>query len=220
MNVRKTLLILLFLLVVAVNGVRYWLSSETEEAEPPVPVSVATQPKVVPPPPEMLGQGVRMPTPEELEDEARFTAQQVEKIKNWVADSSVERRVAGVEQLAAYQTPESEASLVGALALDFDPEVRRMSAQSLASFKEPTEKTVKALVDALHDDEGRVQVEALNTLMVYVSRMPNASPAFKALYASLSKQAKSKDLKNNTRKILRAFLQDQLPSAAVLGGTQ
>jgi hypothetical protein len=220
MVVRKSVLFLLILVLLAItaNGVYFWYLSSINENEPETTPTVTSKPtNVVPPPLEMMGQGARMPTPEELEDEARFTDQQVALATQWLNDSSIEKRVAGAEQLSAFPTPESEKALINTLGLDFDPEVRRSAAQSLAAFKQPSEMSVTALLTALQDDHESVQIEALNTLISFTGRMAAGSAPFKSLLSKLSVQAKTKQIKPNTRLALRAFLKEQQPLPPMMG---
>jgi len=215
-TIRKPVLFLLLFLsaIITANTAYYWLVIKSGWHGPDMAQPVARkEPVVAPPPMEALGYGARMPTPEELEDEARYRDQQVVKANESLNDTSPEKRVGGVEQLSAFPTPESEQILINTLSLDFDPEVRRAAAQSLSAFKKPSEKAVNALLVALQDDSEAVQIGALNALMNNARKMGNGSVGFKSLLVSLSNQARAKHMKPGVRQSLLAFLKDQQPSS-------
>ena len=214
MTMRKPVLLVLLLLaaIIAANAAYYWFVAKLGEHGEEILLPAANKPVIVPPPMDSLGHGARMPTPEELGDEARYNDQQVAKAGASLNDPAPEKRVRGVEQLSAFPTPESEQILSNTLRMDFDPEVRRAAAQSLSVFKQPTKEAVTALLAALQDDSEAVQREALTTLTRIAGGMENGSPAFKALLADLGNQARAKRMKPGVRQSLRAFLQDQQPS--------
>ncbi len=216
MTIRKPALFLMLLLssIIAANLAYYWFVTKSGVHEQETPLSTdSKKPLVVPPPMDSLGQGTRMPTPEELEGEARYNDQQVVKASESLNDPNPAKRVGGVEQLSAFPTPESEQILVNTLGLDFDAEVRRAAAQSLSVFKQPSQKTVTALLTALQDDSEAVQREALNALAGIAGRMENGTPPFQSLLANLSNQARAKRMKAGVRQSLLAFLKDQQPSS-------
>lgn len=213
---RKSVLFLL-LAVIAANAAYYLLKSDwSERGDSPPPPSAAPAPVVVPPPLETLGHAARMPTPEELEEEARFDEMRVEEATSWLNSPQTDKRVSGAEQLSAFPTPSAEHSLINALAFDFDPEVRT-AAQSLSAFKQPTDKTVTALLAALEDDVEAVQMSALNTLMGIAGKMESGSEQSKKLFADLRQSAASRHAKVPTRKAILAFLKDQAPPARPFG---
>jgi HEAT repeat protein len=210
--VRKSVLFLPLAAMAAANAAYFLLQSDWSEPEAqPAPAAAAP---AVPPPLETLGHGARMPTPEELEEEARYDEARVTEADTRLHSSQAEERVAGAEQLSAYPTPEAEQILGNALALDFDPEVRRTAAQSLSAFKKPAEKTVAALLAALEDESEAVQVGALDTLLGVAGKYENNSPQLKKLLAGLATQAASRRAKARTRRAVLAFLKDQEPPAA------
>lgn len=218
---RKSILFLL-LAAIASNATYYWLKSDLAKQEPlfparPVPPQAA--PAVTPPPLETLGHGARMPTPEELEEEARYDEKQVELAGSWLNSPQTDKRVAGAEQLSAFPTPEAERILTGTLTLDFDPEVRKTAAQSLSVFRHPTDKAVAALLGALGDDDEEVQMAAFNTLIQIAGKLENGSASLRNLFTGLKNQAASRRTKAPTRRAINAFLQDQAPQPPGFGAT-
>jgi HEAT repeat protein len=161
------------------------------------------------PPPELLGHAARMPTPEELEDEAHFRDLKVARASEWINSPLAEKRLSGVEQLSAYPTPESQQILASTLILDVDPDVRKTAAQRLSRFKQPTDDTVAALLTALEDESEGVQMSALNTLQGMAARMQRASPQAKSLLASIKQIAASSRSAALTRQAMFSFLKDQ-----------
>ena len=198
--------------MVTANAVYFYLKPRFSKQGQVFPPLAQTKPAVVPPPVEMLGNGARMPTPQELEEEARFDERQVNKANEWLKSPQVERRIAGVEQLSAYQNPQSQKFLIDALRSDADPQVRRTAAQRFSAFKEPSEGVVNALLSALEDVDASVQMSALNTLMGIMNKMPNNSALFKKTLSGLKKQAASRRVAVEVRKAVSSFLKDQSPS--------
>jgi len=208
--VRKSVLFLLLAGIIAANAAYYLLQSDwSERGDSPPPPPAASAPVAAPPPPEMLGHAARMPTPEELEDEARYNESRVEEAGAWLNSQNTGKRVSGAEQLGAFPTPSAERILINALALDFEPEVRKAAAQSLSAFKPPSDKAVAALLAALQDDSEDVQLGALNALLGIAAKLENGSPRLKSLSAGLKSQAASRHVKASTRQAIRAFLKDQ-----------
>jgi HEAT repeat protein len=126
------------------------------------------QPKLagipMPPPLEALGQGARLPTEQELEQEKKFNAQQKELAGQWLKSPNAHQRIIGAEQLSAYESPVSEQYLVHTLLHDAVPEVRKTAAQSLASFKNLSDHNVSALLEALSDANKSTRIATLNNL--------------------------------------------------------
>lgn len=207
---KSVLLLLLAMAIAAANTAYYLLAPGPSEPEPPPPPPASkAAPPVVPPPLEMLGHGVRMPTPEELENEARYDDMQVTQANIWLNSPQPAKRLSGAQQLSAFTTPEAEQILADTLTLDFDPAVRQAAAQSLAAFKKTTDKTLAALLAALEDDSEEVQAAALNTLLGIEARMVNGSADMKKFFAALAKKTKSRRVKGPIRDALISFMKDQ-----------
>jgi hypothetical protein len=210
MTVRKSVLLLLLAAIVVANAAYYLLKSDwSEPAETPHLPTTAAATAVAPPPMESLGHGARMPTAEELEEEARYDEARVAEANTWLNSPQPDKRASGAEQLSAFPIPSAEMSLINTLKLDFDPGVRRAAAQSLSAFKQPTDNSVAALLAALADDSEEVQLAAFNTLLVVAGKTENASPRFKNIISGMKSHTSSRHMKNSTRKAVRAFLKDQ-----------
>jgi len=176
-------------------------------------IALVIQPKpaVIPPPLDMLGQGARFPTTEELEQEKKFNAQQVELAGQWLKSPDVHQRVMGAEQLSAYQSPESEQRLADTLRQDTAPEVRIAAAQSLALFKNLSDPAVGALLEALNDADKSTRIAALNTLLTYALLVNADTKKSGQLLAKLRKEVRSGHLNKDVRESLQAFIKDQEP---------
>ena len=172
---------------------------------------IQPKPVVVPPPLEMLGQGARFPTAEELEQEKNFNAQQVELAGQWLKSPDVHQRIMGAEQLSAYESPESEQRLTDALRQDAAPEVRIAAAQSLALFKKLSDSTVDALLKALDDADKGTRIATLNTLLTYAFLVNADTKKSGHLLAKLRKKVRSGHLNKDVRESLQAFIKDQEP---------
>jgi hypothetical protein len=175
--------------------------------------ALAIQPKpvVIPPPSEMLGQGARLPTAEELEQERLFNERQVELAAQWLKSTDVHQRIMGAEQLSAYESPESEQRLADTLRQDGAPEVRTVAAQSLALFKNLSDDTLDALLEALDDAHNGTRINALNTLLSYALLVSADTKKSGQLLAKLRKKARSSHLSKDVRESLQAFIKDQEP---------
>ena len=213
--VRRVLILLL--LAVAITSVTAYFSLkpgfQEPQADPSASLAVRETKMPVPPPMELLGHAARMPTPDELEDEARFRDTQVARVSEWLNSPDTEKRLAGVEQLSAYTTPESERILASTLLMDSDAEVRKTAAQRLSRFKPPGEDMVAALLTALEDDSEGVQLSALNTLQGIVARMPHGSPQANSVLASIKEIAAGRRSSALTRQAIVSLLNDQKISA-------
>ena len=174
---------------------------------------IQPKPAVIPPPLEMLGQGARLPTAEELKQEKEFTAQQVKLAGQWLNSTVVHQRIMGAEQLSAYQSPESEQHLTDTLRNDAVPEVRITAAQSLALFKNLSDPTVGALLSALDDTQKGTRIAALNTLLSHALVVSADSKKSRQLLAKLRKKVRSGHLNKDVRESLQAFIKDQEPPA-------
>lgn len=212
--VRRVLsLVLLAVAITSVTAYFFLPGFQEPEADPSASLAVLETKMPVPPPMELLGHAARMPTPEELEDEARFRDIQVAHVSEWLNSPDTERRLAGVEQLSAYTTPESEQILASTLLMDSDADVRKTAAQRLSRFKPPGEDTVAALLTALEDYSEGVQLSALNTLQGIVARMPHGSPQANSILASVEAIAAARRSSALTRQAIVSLLNDQKISA-------
>lgn len=213
--VRRVLILLL--LAAAITAVTAYVfvkpGFQVPEADGSASLAEPETKMPVPPPMELLGHAARMPTPEELEDEARFRDTQVARVAEWLNSTDAKKRLAGVEQLSAYPTSESERILASTLLMDFDAEVRKTAAQRLARFKLPAEETVAALLTVLEDENEGVQLSALNTLQGVLARTPQGSPQAKSLVASIKEIAAGRRAGALTRQAMLSLLKDRTISS-------
>jgi hypothetical protein len=165
----------------------------------------------IPPPLEALGQGARLPTEQELEQEKKYNAQQEKLAGQWLKSSNAHQRIIGAEQLSAYESPVSEQYLVHVLLHDAVPEVRKTAAQSLSSFKNLSDHTVSALLEALSDANKSTRIATLNTLLSYAFLINTDTKKPGQLVARLRKKLRSGHLNKDVRDSLQAFIKDQEP---------
>lgn len=165
----------------------------------------------VPPPLEALGQGARLPTAQELEQEKKFNAQQEELAAHWLESTDTQQRIIGAEQLSAYESPISEQRLADALRHDAAPEVRKTAAQSLSSYKNLSDRGVSALLEALADTDKSTRIAALNALFSYALLINADTEKSAQLLAQLREKLRSGHLNNDVRDSLQAFIKDQEP---------
>ncbi len=212
---RRAFILVSLLVAITATGAYYFLNPEVWEPEADgSPSSVVNKTRVpVAPPMELLGHGARMPTPEELEDEAHFKDSQVARVSEWLNSPQAEKRLSGVEQLGAYATPESERILASTLLMDANAEVRRTAAQRLSRFKLPTDDTVAALLTALEDESEAVQMSALNTLQGILAKMQHGSPQATSLLASIEEIAAGRRSSVLARQAMLSLLKDQKTSS-------
>jgi len=209
---RKYIYISVLALVITLISAFSWLPLKDNGIIKAI-IALVIQPKpaLIPPPLEMLGQGARFPTAEELEQEKNFNAQQVELAGQWLKSPDVHQRIMGAEQLSAYESPESEQRLTDTLRQDAAPEVRTAAAQSLALFKKLSDPTVDALLKALDDADKGTRIAALNTLLTYAFLVSADTKKSEHLLAKLRKKVRSSHLNKDVRESLQAFIKDQEP---------
>lgn len=174
---------------------------------------IKPKPAIIPPPIEALGQGARLPTAQELAQEKSFDAQQIELAGQWLKSTNAHQRIVGAEQLSAYESPVSEQYLVDTLRHDADPEVRNTAAQSLAAFKNLSDPTVNALLEALGDANKSTRIATLNTLFSYALLVNTDPKKTGQLVAKLQKKIRSDRLNKDVRDSLQAFIKDREPQA-------
>lgn len=165
----------------------------------------------IPPPLEALGQGARLPTAQELEQEKSFYAQQGELAGRWLKSPDTKQRIIGAEQLSAYESPLSEQHLVDALGHDAVPEVRKTATQSLSVYKNLSDHAVSALLKALEDANESVRIATLNTLLSYALLINTDTHKTSQLLAKLREKVRSGRLNNDVRNSLQTFIKDQEP---------
>jgi hypothetical protein len=165
----------------------------------------------IPPPLEALGQGARLPTAQELEQEKKFNAQQVELASRWLKSPDAHQRIIGAEQLSAYDTPESEQYLAATLHYDADPEVRKTAAQSLSSFKNFSDPTIEALLEALGDTNESTRIATLYTVFSYALVISPDPKKSRELLTKVRGKVRSGHLESDVRENLQTYIKAQEP---------
>ncbi|GAB4275074.1 MAG: hypothetical protein Kow0065_23100 [Methylomicrobium sp.] len=207
MIMRKSLFVLLCLAVLAL-GASYLSVFIDDDADSNDNGDRNTQKAVLSPPPlETLGQGARLPTADELQQEAQFNERQIALASQWLNGNDSKQRIIGAEQLSAFESPVSERYLVGALCCDVEPEVRLTAASSLAAFKRLSGSTITALIKALNDEQPKVRLAVLNLLTAYVYNNADSEQS-ESLLMQLKEQLHSGRLHHDTSDILQAFIDD------------
>lgn len=211
--------ILTVLLAASALTVAAWLAGlrGKSPAEPPPAAKIEVSPSdlAVRPPDlrelalRMNGGGTVAPTPEQVEEEKRTIAAQVEAAGESLNAIDPQERIGGAMQLAAYPTPEAEKLLTQSLATDADAEVRKTAAESLRSFGSLREKTVQALLASLDDESEAVRANALLALQSFLQKQERDAPRYKAVVKSLRQKAKDRRTAQDIRKEIQDYLRDQ-----------
>ena len=186
------------------------LSIQSLPVHPTAEVNSAT-PVQFPMPIEMLGQGAKMPTPEELAKERQFDLQQIAQAAQWLNSHDVHQRIMGVEQLNAYQLPKAEDLLLQALRQDNEPEVRSAAAQSLGLFKTLSDQAIDQLILSLRDNAQQTRMAALDTLLSYATKVSMDNQHLAQITDKLTKSFESGQLDSQVSTVLKAFIDDQRP---------
>lgn len=147
-------------------------------------------------------------TPEERAEEEAFEVEQVGLARRWLSDLDIEKRIMGVEQLAAYPSPRSENLLVGALKKDPEPQIRVLAAEHLSYMRQPSLGAQEALIAALYDINEEVRMSAFNTLQYYLASSEQEGDA-QRIVGLLKHQMQNGKLPLNTRKVIEDYLSDQ-----------
>jgi len=203
---KKYLLVIAAPLAVIASVLALRLSPKpTHTDAPPVQSTIA------PPPTELLGHGARLPTAEELEQEKAFDAKQVESAIQQLKSTDVHQRIVATETLNAYQTPKSEQQLSDTMLHDQDAEVRQTAAQSLAFFKDLSDRTVDSLFKALRDKDRQPRKQSLDTLLNHALRISGNNDKFQRILKRLRNEIRSGRISQDIHGGIKAFLKDQEP---------
>ena len=151
-------------------------------------------------------------TPEEIAADQAFEAEQIELAKQWLLDLNLEKRIAGLEQLTAYPSPQSEGIMLEILNNDMSDEMRASAADYLSYIQEPSLKAQDVLIQALNDTNEEVRNSAFNTVQSYIYSLEEDSASAKRLVNLLKKQAKNKQLPADMRDMIKEYLIDQFGS--------
>jgi len=148
------------------------------------------------------------PTPEQIAEENAVQAGQIELARQWLLNLDAERRVAGIEQLAAYPTPESEQLMADTLKKDLSSDVRIAAAQNLSYIEAPTPATLQVLIHALQDQDQEVRLSALSSLQSYLHSLEDVSVEAKKIVRLLKNAAKNTQIPEDTRAVIKDSLAD------------
>ena len=159
---------------------------------------------------ELLGQGVRAPTAQELAQEQRFNEQQIAVAEQWLKSPDPHQRIMGAEQLSAFESPHAEQLLVDVV-LNSESDVRIAAIRSLGTFKSLSNKGLDALVAGLGNSDKNSRFAALNAIFDYAAKVEfdteKSTNIIKKLQQKLSKGNLNKDIRHS----LDAFVNDKQP---------
>ena len=180
-------------------------SDSTDEATALVkPTKEASKP---PTPPPGAASTNDLPVENDLIDDAQIEREQIAEAMAHLASQNQEERVEAVEQLGAYPSPDTEATLGQLLAADSNPEVRNAAALSLGSLDAPTESSLSILLSALDDQSEDVRFSALSTLEDFMLAQDENSPTYDRIRSALQTKVGASgvpdELKDSINEVLR-----------------
>ncbi|NBY24028.1 MAG: HEAT repeat domain-containing protein [Gammaproteobacteria bacterium] len=150
-------------------------------------------------------------------DEAQIEREQIAEALSHLSSQKEEERIEAVEQLGAYPSPDTEATLSQLLTTDSNPEVRNAAALSLGSLDVPSDATLASLLTALDDQSEDVRFSALSTLEDFMLGQDEDSQTYKRIRSGLSAkvdaQSLSEDLKDSIKEVLKDPATANLPEA-------
>ena len=150
-------------------------------------------------------------------DEAQIEREQIAEALSHLSSQKEEERIEAVEQLGAYPSPDTEATLSQLLTTDSNPEVRNAAALSLGSLDVPSNETLASLLTALDDQSEDVRFSALSTLEDFMLGQDEDSQTYKRIRSGLSakvdSQSLSEDLKDSIKEVLKDPATANLPEA-------
>jgi HEAT repeat protein len=150
-------------------------------------------------------------------DEAQIEREQIAEALSHLNSQKEEERIEAVEQLGAYPSPDTEATLSQLLTTDSNPEVRNAAALSLGSLDVPSDATLASLLTALDDQSEDVRFSALSTLEDFMLGQDEDSQTYKRIRSGLSakvdSQSLSEDLKDSIKEVLKDPATANVPEA-------
>lgn len=174
-------------------------------------VTPTQNPKLEPPPIELLGQGVRAPTAQELAQEQRFNEQQIAVAEQWLKSPDPHQRIMGAEQLSAFESPHAEQLLVDVV-LNSESDVRIAAIRSLGTFKSLSNKGLDALVAGLGNSDKNSRFAALNAIFDYAAKVEFDTEKSTNIIKKLQKKLSKGNLNKDIRHSLDAFINDKKPT--------
>ena len=213
MPISRILLITLLISSVIVATVFYNLESDhTEDLAPDSvtepassPISKAAPSTAVPP----IPMEENSLPPDEMADDDQIEKEQVTEAMTQLGSSNDEERIEAVEQLGAYPSPETEATLGQLLTTDANAEVRNAAALSLGSLDEPSDATIAALMSALEDQNEDVRFSALSTLEDFMLGLEEDAPNHQRIQDGLKLKAASRSVPEDLKESINEVLKDQ-----------
>ncbi|MFN5745143.1 MAG: HEAT repeat domain-containing protein [Methylococcaceae bacterium] len=178
----------------------------TPSAQPPGTATIAPTTNGPTPP---AAVEMAEPAPDEIEDEAQIEREQIAAAMALLYSTNNEERIEAVEQLGAYPSPETEATLSQLLTTDTNAEVRNAAALSLGSLDTPSDSTINGLVNALADQNEDVRFSALSTLEDFMLGLEEDAPNYKKIQGELKAKAASQGVPKDTREAISEILRDQ-----------
>lgn len=178
----------------------------------PVPNADSQRNSLIPADQGQAGMAAGMTAERVAIEEARQDEQDAREAIDLLHDPDPQKRTEGAEQLAAYQTPQSEVELAQALRGDPEAAVRQAAAQSLVLFEKPTKETWDALLAALEDTNADVQSAAEATVETLLMQYDEKSSRVAWVLETIKKSATSPKLSEDTRDSLQNLI-EQLQDA-------
>ena len=154
-----------------------------------------------------------LPVENDLIDDAQIEREQIAEAMAHLASQNQEERVEAVEQLGAYPSPDTEATLGQLLAADSNPEVRNAAALSLGSLDAPTESSLSILLSALDDQSEDVRFSALSTLEDFMLAQDENSPTYDRIRSALQTKVGASGVPEELRDSINEVLRD--PNAQI-----
>lgn len=206
---RLTLVGMLALVLVATI---HYAPAPSRNTPAPAPTSISTESESTKPPPDpnLLAERLEMlanfePSPEEVEEKQQYNRKLAVEFSYSLNDPDPSKRVAAVEQLGAYPSPEAEDSLTQALNNDTDSNIRAIAARTLDTLDNPSPVAIDALIRAMEDYAPEVQHASLVTLEGFLSKQPS-----KDLRARIVRGLKDKSGSRNLTEETNEYLQELL----------
>ena len=211
MSIARILLITLLISSAIVALALFNLESEPADTETPAPApsAQAEKPPATKPASPSPPADEEMLAPEESAEDAELEREQISAAMTQLNSSNDEERIEAVEQLGAYPTPETEATLGQLLIADANAEVRNAAALSLGSLEEPSDATIAALMSALEDQNEDVRFSALSTLEDFMLGQEEGSKNYQRIHDGLAMKANSSSMPQELRDSIKEILRDQ-----------
>lgn len=213
MPISRILLITLLISSIIVAAVFYNLESDHSEDEAPGSVTESApspKPEAAPSPTAPpLSMDEDSLSPDEMADDDQIEKEQVAEAMTQLGSSNDEERIEAVEQLGAYPSPETEATLGQLLTTDANAEVRNAAALSLGSLDEPSDATIAALMSALEDQNEDVRFSALSTLEDFMLGLEEDAPNHQRIQDGLKLKAASRSVPEDLKESINEVLKDQ-----------